>query len=486
MTPATTQLQVLQLPATFQEEMSQQPQQQSKRVNVVKPVINTTLPHAPKQHSRPEQGPRLSRFICFLFQSIISRNSCAEGPLQSGQPAFLVMYIENVLEVTKCPLPMVMLALLYLDRVKKAKVDTTSIVSDDARLFAMALMLSQKYCDDNPYGNKMWSTVIGIPAMDLSMAEMQFLSALEFNLFVPTHEYAIFCKEVQKLARSWNRTLMEARLMSPIPMSPCSPAIATPMTPTASIPFIMNSIEEAVSRKRKTSDDGSEASPPETPSAPKSTALPQIRITNDLHRRRMSLDVSHSMHPYRRRTSVDISALMSQSSNNSRSPLNYLSHRSSHLVPPDQIPSWYARFALMDSISQSSTSSRPHPLQQQTRNTSMPSTPSCSPFSACSTASMESSGSSQPTTPMSLEPSPQTAFPPTIALDGDSITVKNTSPFCSPAVPTTPPEEDARYRHVRHVRTGSWPSLVPDPAIWAKRVKYNQSANATLPDQPSA
>jgi hypothetical protein len=77
-----------------------------------------------------------------------------------------------------------------------------------AKVFSITLMLAQKYSDDSPYGNRIWSQVLGLSASDLTRLERGFLEWVRFELYVREEEYAGFCRGVQVLAREWNRWMM--------------------------------------------------------------------------------------------------------------------------------------------------------------------------------------------------------------------------------------------------------------------------------------
>ncbi|CAG8463256.1 8729_t:CDS:2 [Paraglomus occultum] len=57
------------------------------------------------------------------------------------------------------------------------------------RAFTVALMLANKFLDDNTYTNKTWSEVTNIPVKEINIMEMEFLSSLDFSLFVSLDDY---------------------------------------------------------------------------------------------------------------------------------------------------------------------------------------------------------------------------------------------------------------------------------------------------------
>jgi len=57
------------------------------------------------------------------------------------------------------------------------------------RTFTVALMLANKFLDDNTYTNKTWSEVTNIPVSEINTMEMEFLSSLDYELYVSEQQY---------------------------------------------------------------------------------------------------------------------------------------------------------------------------------------------------------------------------------------------------------------------------------------------------------
>ncbi|KAG2233707.1 hypothetical protein INT48_009451 [Thamnidium elegans] len=57
------------------------------------------------------------------------------------------------------------------------------------RLFTVALMLANKFLDDNTFTNKTWSEVSGMKVTDLNIMELEFLDVLRFKLSIQKEEY---------------------------------------------------------------------------------------------------------------------------------------------------------------------------------------------------------------------------------------------------------------------------------------------------------
>ncbi|KAJ3185881.1 hypothetical protein HK101_009790 [Irineochytrium annulatum] len=207
-----------------------------------------------------EQIPRLARFICVLFGHVWSSNSLQET-MDRKLNAFFVLFVQNVLEITRMPLPVITLAVKYVQRLRRHQAGLNPVLlpppGDETRVFSVSLILAQKYSDDSPYGNRVWGQVLGLNAKELTISEMRFLDRIGFNLYVDEAEYIAFCRGVQALAREWNRSLQEvnaagaSRRASGVGSTPAM-AMPAPLTPVSCEASPAVKEEE---RKRKAPDD---------------------------------------------------------------------------------------------------------------------------------------------------------------------------------------------------------------------------------------
>ncbi|KAI8612596.1 hypothetical protein BC830DRAFT_1135971 [Chytriomyces sp. MP71] len=154
-----------------------------------------------------EQIPRLSCFISLLIYHVWTSKTLCQTLDVGNRNQYMITFVKNILEITRIPLPVVTLAVKYIQRLRKLRAASACIPGDETRIFSVALMLAQKYSDDMPYGNRMWGKVLGLSAIELTRLEINFLSALGYNLYVPEVEYSTFCRGVQALAREWNASL---------------------------------------------------------------------------------------------------------------------------------------------------------------------------------------------------------------------------------------------------------------------------------------
>ncbi|KAI9485255.1 MAG: cyclin-domain-containing protein [Benjaminiella poitrasii] len=115
----------------------------------------------------------------------------------SASPAFK-KFCFQVLTATQLQEPAVYLSLKYISILLQSNPSIEGAQGSEYRLFIVALMLANKFLDDNTFTNKTWSEVSGMKVHDLNIMEAEFLEALDYKLFVREYEY-----------NTWKRLLEE-------------------------------------------------------------------------------------------------------------------------------------------------------------------------------------------------------------------------------------------------------------------------------------
>ncbi|RUP48429.1 hypothetical protein BC936DRAFT_144574 [Jimgerdemannia flammicorona] len=102
----------------------------------------------------------------------------------------------------------ILLSLKYIERLRKANPNLQGAPGSEYRILVVALMLSNKFLDDNTYSLSAWVEVSGFPSHELIQCEKEYLSALDFQLYVGESEYL-----------NWLRVLESfvARRIHPLP-----------------------------------------------------------------------------------------------------------------------------------------------------------------------------------------------------------------------------------------------------------------------------
>ena len=106
----------------------------------------------------------------------------------------------TILSTTQVTQNVILLALLFIYRLKKFNPGVSGKRGSEFRLLTIALMLGNKFLDDNTYTNKTWSEVSGISVQEIHIMEVEFLSNMRYNLFVSEEDWK---KWHIKLGRFW-------------------------------------------------------------------------------------------------------------------------------------------------------------------------------------------------------------------------------------------------------------------------------------------
>ncbi|KAK4164034.1 hypothetical protein QBC43DRAFT_211707 [Cladorrhinum sp. PSN259] len=137
-------------------------------------------------------------------------------------PAAFKTWASQVVSTTQIARNVVLLALLYVYRLKKRLSSIRGGLGSEYRLLTVAMMLGNKFLDDNTYTNKTWADVTGLGVVDIHLMEVEFLSNVRYNLLASAEEWHEW---LDKLASV--REYMELAQRSPSP-SPSPLLIPSP------------------------------------------------------------------------------------------------------------------------------------------------------------------------------------------------------------------------------------------------------------------
>ncbi|ORX60699.1 hypothetical protein DM01DRAFT_242316, partial [Hesseltinella vesiculosa] len=107
-------------------------------------------------------------------------------------------FCQKLFKDTQISCGCIILALYYLQQLRIAYSVLPGTVGSDIRIFTVALILANKYLDDNTFTNKTWSEVSGIPTQELNRMEMEYLSALDFQIHVQCLRFCTWVTQCQK------------------------------------------------------------------------------------------------------------------------------------------------------------------------------------------------------------------------------------------------------------------------------------------------
>lgn len=141
-------------------------------------------------------------------------------------------WVYTILSTTQVTQNVVLLALRFIYRLKMTNPQVKGRPGSEFRLLTVALMLGNKFLDDNTYTNKTWADVSGIPVGEIHVMEVEFLSNMRYSLLVSKNEWEAW---LVSLANFWEYCERSMRPISPLALSPSHHAFSSPMpSPTYS------------------------------------------------------------------------------------------------------------------------------------------------------------------------------------------------------------------------------------------------------------
>lgn len=139
-------------------------------------------------------------------------------------------FICSVLQQSQLTPTALSLALYYIYRLKSKPISAHA--NSEYRVFTTALVLANKFLDDNTYTNVTWAKMTKLPLAEISVMEIEFLKCLQYRLVVRDAEWTGW----QSQLLSWLRLAASINQPPPPPppqlkrkrtLSPCPDEAAT-------------------------------------------------------------------------------------------------------------------------------------------------------------------------------------------------------------------------------------------------------------------
>lgn len=108
-------------------------------------------------------------------------------------------FCKDMINATQISSSCILVSLRYIRVLRSCYPSIKGSVGSEFRLFTTSLILANKFLDDNTYTNKTWSEVSNIPVSELNIMEIEFLSALDYNVFVSEEQYLAWMSECDYL-----------------------------------------------------------------------------------------------------------------------------------------------------------------------------------------------------------------------------------------------------------------------------------------------
>ncbi|KAG9314762.1 cyclin-domain-containing protein [Chiua virens] len=153
----------------------------------------------------------------------------SSSPLQFNPSATFVQFMQKLLETTQVSHSVIVLSLHYIWRLKERNRFTAGLPGSEFRIAVAALMMANKFLDDNTYTNKTWSEVSGIDLTEINRMEREFLMGVDFSLYVSGKKYEswlnllkglVLAKESESQKWRSSRRYRNGRRLQPVASTP--------------------------------------------------------------------------------------------------------------------------------------------------------------------------------------------------------------------------------------------------------------------------
>ncbi|TRX91297.1 hypothetical protein FHL15_007902 [Xylaria flabelliformis] len=150
-------------------------------------------------------------------------------------------WVNSILSTTQVTQNVVLLALLFVYRLKKTNPRVHGNPGSEYRLLTVALMLGNKFLDDNTYTNKTWAEVSGISVKEIHVMEVEFLSNMRYGLLTSKEQWQDWLQKLACYHRYCERARAEEATRqvqaAPVHLSPNQGRFTPPLpSPTAILP----------------------------------------------------------------------------------------------------------------------------------------------------------------------------------------------------------------------------------------------------------
>ncbi|KAF2014766.1 hypothetical protein BU24DRAFT_221109 [Aaosphaeria arxii CBS 175.79] len=200
----------------------------------------------PDSINTPQEGlPQLAAEITCLFW--FENSSTLKSVVENSSPRLSVQalvpdaipttgfkkWVATILTTTQVASNVILLALLFIYRLKQTNPTVKGKPGSEYRLLTVALMLGNKFLDDNTYTNKTWAEVSGISVQEVHIMEVEFLSNMRYSLFTSKKEWEDWHKLLGKFGTFYDRA---SKVPASGAVSPVGPPTPTLQVPNAFVP----------------------------------------------------------------------------------------------------------------------------------------------------------------------------------------------------------------------------------------------------------
>lgn len=127
-------------------------------------------------------------------------------------------WVTTILSTTQVGKNVILLALMFIYRLKEFNPDVSGKMGSEFRLLTIALMLGNKFLDDNTYTNKTWAEVSGISVNEIHIMEVEFLSNMKYQLYASEDQWLEWKNKLGKFGAFYEkaRRFVPSKATSPV------------------------------------------------------------------------------------------------------------------------------------------------------------------------------------------------------------------------------------------------------------------------------
>ncbi|KAK9687211.1 hypothetical protein K7432_014872 [Basidiobolus ranarum] len=149
---------------------------------------------------------------CFVAEMVL--HLCHDIPFEFnlGGSNF-TLYCSNILSIMNISPSAILVALEYIQRLKANC--PSKVTGPDAEyvILVVALMLAHKFQDDNTYSNQSWAVVSKLPLAHINSVEVDFLSSVDFDLYVSEAEYIEWLNYLEQYLNQYESFTLDDNLV---------------------------------------------------------------------------------------------------------------------------------------------------------------------------------------------------------------------------------------------------------------------------------
>lgn len=134
-------------------------------------------------------------------------------------------WVTTILSTTQVGKNVILLALMFIHRLKKFNRSVSGKRGSEFRLLTIALMLGNKFLDDNTYTNKTWAEVSGISVTEIHIMEVEFLSNMRYELYASEAEWEEWKSKLGRFGSFYEKASKVSQSNANSPTTPTTQAI---------------------------------------------------------------------------------------------------------------------------------------------------------------------------------------------------------------------------------------------------------------------